>query len=93
MTNPIKRVLKALIRLYQYVISPYLPSSCRYYPTCSQYAIEALELHGPLMGTWLTLKRLGRCHPFGGQGYDPVPKNHKNCHPGATDASARVSIE
>ena len=62
-----------LIRFYQLVISPWFPSSCRYTPTCSQYGIEALKKHGLLKGGWLTIKRLGRCHPWGGQGYDPVP--------------------
>ncbi len=62
-----------LIRLYQGAISPYLPSSCRYAPTCSQYGIEAIRKHGPFMGGWLTVKRLASCHPWGGSGYDPVP--------------------
>ena len=62
-----------LIRFYQLCISPHTPPACRYTPTCSQYAIEAIRKHGPLKGGWLTLKRLMRCHPFGGSGYDPVP--------------------
>lgn len=64
------------IRFYQRVISPLLPPACRYYPTCSAYAIEAVLRHGILRGGWLTLKRLGRCHPFGGYGYDPVPEKY-----------------
>ncbi len=63
----------AIIKLYQLVISPLLGSSCRYIPTCSQYAIEALRKYGPLKGLWLTLKRISRCHPWGGHGPDPVP--------------------
>jgi len=62
-----------LIRVYQLVISPLLQSSCRYHPSCSAYAHAAIELHGPLRGGWLGLRRLLRCHPFAGGGYDPVP--------------------
>lgn len=61
------------IRFYQWCISPMLPDSCRYTPTCSQYAIEALRKHGPVRGLWLAIKRISRCHPWGGSGYDPVP--------------------
>ncbi|HMO34224.1 MAG TPA: membrane protein insertion efficiency factor YidD [Lacibacter sp.] len=63
----------ALIRLYQYGISPLIGPKCRFTPTCSQYGIEALKKYGPLKGLWLTLKRVSRCHPLGGSGYDPVP--------------------
>lgn len=62
------------IRFYQYAISPWLGSNCRYTPTCSHYMIEAIETWGIVRGTWLGLKRIGRCHPWGGHGYDPVPK-------------------
>lgn len=65
--------LVALVRFYQLCISPLTPPSCRYTPTCSQYALEALRKHGPIKGLCLTLKRLLRCHPWGGSGYDPVP--------------------
>lgn len=65
--------LLAAVKLYQWCISPLLPPSCRYTPTCSQYAVEALRKYGALKGGWLTLKRLLRCHPWGGSGYDPVP--------------------
>lgn len=61
------------VRLYQLVISPILPNSCRYTPTCSQYMIEAIMKYGPLRGGWLGLKRISRCHPWGGHGHDPVP--------------------
>ena len=64
----------ALIRLYQIALSPWVLPSCRYLPTCSQYAAEAIERHGLLKGVWLTARRLGRCHPFSARGgYDPVP--------------------
>jgi len=68
-----KRVAVALVRFYQGAISPHLPPSCRYYPTCSAYAIEAIERHGFLRGFLLALKRVLRCHPFCAGGYDPVP--------------------
>ncbi|WP_282630326.1 membrane protein insertion efficiency factor YidD [Empedobacter sedimenti] len=63
-----------LVRFYQLAISPWLGSNCRYQPTCSAYMIEALKEHGLLKGLWLGTKRIGRCHPWGGHGYDPVPK-------------------
>ena len=61
------------IRIYQYLISPLLPTSCRHIPTCSQYAIEALKTHGLVKGTWLAGSRILRCHPWGTHGLDPVP--------------------
>lgn len=63
-----------VVRGYQKLISPLFPSTCRYQPTCSHYTIEALETHGLLRGGWLALRRIGRCHPWGSSGYDPVPK-------------------
>ena len=66
-----------LIRGYQLLISPLLPSTCRYDPTCSHYSIEALQIHGVLKGGWLAIKRIGSCHPWGGSGYDPVPEKDK----------------
>lgn len=69
----IKQLLTKLIRGYQYFISPLFPSRCRFYPTCSEYAIEAIALHGSSKGGWLALKRISKCHPFGSSGYDPVP--------------------
>ncbi len=66
-------ILVFLVRLYQRAISPHLPSSCRYVPTCSQYFIESVKKHGPFKGGILGMKRILRCHPWGGHGYDPVP--------------------
>lgn len=71
--NPLSRLLILPIRLYQRAISPLLPPSCRFTPTCSQYAAEAITRHGPVKGVWLAIKRIARCHPWGGSGYDPVP--------------------
>lgn len=71
--NLVIRPLVALIRFYQRFISPLTPPSCRYYPTCSHYAVTALQKHGPLKGGWLALRRILRCNPWGGSGYDPVP--------------------
>ncbi|HXP76484.1 MAG TPA: membrane protein insertion efficiency factor YidD [Stellaceae bacterium] len=67
-------LLRGLIRCYQLFISPMLGPSCRYLPSCSDYAAEAIERHGALAGTWLALRRLARCHPWGDSGYDPVPE-------------------
>ena len=64
----------ALIRFYQVAISPYTPASCRFTPTCSQYSVESLQVHGLIKGGWLALKRISKCHPWGGSGYDPVPE-------------------
>ena len=68
-----KQLLVLFVRGYQVVLSPHLPAACRYYPTCSHYAIEALEKHGALRGGWLAIKRIARCHPFRPGDYDPVP--------------------
>jgi len=71
--SPAARALAGLVRGYQYLVSPLIAPHCRFYPTCSHYALEALAAHGALRGAWLTLRRLARCHPLGGRGYDPVP--------------------
>lgn len=68
-----KHVAIFLVRLYQAGISPWFPASCRYTPTCSQYSVEAFQKYGFFKGLLLTVKRIGRCHPWGGHGYDPVP--------------------
>ena len=70
------KLLIAVIRLYQLLLSPFLGGACRFVPSCSAYAREAIERHGALRGSWLALRRLLRCHPFGGSGFDPVPHQH-----------------
>ena len=72
-TRVIKWILILPIRFYQLSISPMLPKSCRFEPTCSAYAVEAIRRHGPVKGLWLAVRRILRCHPWGGSGYDPVP--------------------
>jgi putative membrane protein insertion efficiency factor len=68
-----RHVLKSLIRAYQLALSPMLGPRCRFYPSCSQYALEAIESHGAVRGSWLTARRICRCHPFHDGGFDPVP--------------------
>lgn len=72
-TSRAARALMAPIRFYQRFISPGLPPSCRYSPSCSSYAVESLQTHGALRGSWLAIRRVGRCHPWHAGGYDPVP--------------------
>jgi len=62
-----------LIKIYQVIVSPLFPPSCRFVPTCSQYSVEALRKYGLFKGGWLTIKRISKCHPWGGNGYDPLP--------------------
>jgi len=73
----IRRILRGLVLIpvyiYRYVISPITPASCRHVPTCSEYMVESVRIHGPGRGFWMGLKRLSRCHPWGTSGYDPVP--------------------
>jgi putative membrane protein insertion efficiency factor len=73
----LKRILIIImiipVKIYQLMISPLMPASCRHIPTCSQYAIDAIKIHGVFAGTWLAVKRVLRCHPWGTHGYDPVP--------------------
>lgn len=71
--NPSVRALQLFVRLYQVCVSPFLGANCRYMPTCSAYALQALEKHGAVKGAWLSVKRVCRCHPFASHGYDPVP--------------------
>lgn len=77
----LKRILGfpliVLVKIYQLIISPILPQSCRYTPTCSTYMIEAIKIWGPIRGTWLGIKRISRCNPWGGCGHDPVPEKDK----------------
>jgi uncharacterized protein len=72
-TNPITGVLVALLTAYRWLVSPVLGANCRYAPSCSEYAVEALRRHGAAGGAWIALRRIARCHPWGGHGYDPVP--------------------
>lgn len=77
MSQILKKLLILPIRFYQLAISPILGPSCRYEPTCSHYMIQAIEEWGVFKGTWMGLKRIARCHPWGGHGYDPVPKREE----------------
>lgn len=79
-----RRIAIFLIRGYQLLLSPLLGAHCRFDPTCSSYAIQAIQEHGTVRGSWLAARRIGRCHPWGGHGYDPVP-------PGPSSASARTA--
>lgn len=76
-----KRVLIRLIQLYQKGISPHFPPTCRFVPSCSSYAIQAIDRFGALKGGWMAVKRLSRCHPWGGHGYDPVPEKENTKTP------------
>ena len=76
--SPVRVLLEALVRLYQLILRPILPPACRYHPTCSDYALEALRGHGAARGSWLATKRICRCHPWGGSGFDPVPPKELN---------------
>lgn len=85
--SPLAHIAALPVRFYRLVFSPWVGFNCRYQPTCSAYALEALEKHGGLKGLILTLRRIGRCHPWGGDGYDPVPdaegpevSDHCGCH-------------
>ena len=84
MFSLLKKLFILPIRIYQLTISPMLgPGKCNFQPTCSHYTIQAIEEWGPIKGMWLGLKRIAKCHPWGGHGFDPVPKNQKNT--GKTD--------
>ena len=73
-----KFLLIVLIRVYRLLISPLFPPSCRFQPTCSQYALDAVERFGAIQGSWMAIKRILRCHPFHPGGYDPVPHRHEH---------------
>jgi len=75
-----KQILLAIIRFYRNYISPMTPPTCRFHPTCSQYGMEAIETHGALKGSYLTSKRILKCHPFHPGGYDPVPPKEEHKH-------------
>lgn len=85
----VAKVLVGLIHAYQYFLSPWVGNQCRFIPTCSNYAIEAIERHGALRGAWMTVARLARCHPLGGSGWDPVPEKFRwrcwHCESGKAD--------
>lgn len=87
-----RRVLVVLIGGYRYLISPMLGNHCRYHPTCSAYAQEAIEIHGAGRGSWMALRRLLRCHPFHAGGFDPVPPAHK-AHEAVRDEHGRGRTE
>ena len=73
MSGLYERAVRLSLRAYKVTLSPWIGRGCRYLPTCSEYAAEALIVHGPTRGSWLAAKRVCRCHPFGGHGFDPVP--------------------
>ncbi|MEL7254006.1 MAG: membrane protein insertion efficiency factor YidD [Pseudomonadota bacterium] len=73
------RIFAWPVKAYRLIGSPWVGHNCRYQPTCSAYALEALEKHGAIKGGWMALKRIGRCNPWGGQGYDPVPEARSTC--------------
>lgn len=83
--------MRAAILCYRYGLSPVLPGTCRFQPSCSAYALDAVARFGPWKGGWLTLKRIGRCHPWGGWGYDPVPS--AGCHSGRKGARREGAVQ
>ncbi len=90
------RILITLVRAYRLLVSPFLAPSCRFQPTCSAYAVEALRRHGGLRGTWLAIRRIGRCHPWGGSGYDPVPDRsdrHRPCGQDMAGPAPRTNVD
>jgi len=91
LTKGLNFPLRLLVRGYQLLISPIMAGSCRFEPTCSTYTLNALERHGPFSGSWLALKRLSRCHPFGGYGYDPVPET-ENCDGAGCQAHSHEKV-
>ena len=84
-----KQALIGMLRVYRLVISPLFPPCCRYYPSCSAYAVRAIRLHGPILGGWLALKRIGRCHPWAPGGHDPVPARASGPSPRSLGAATR----
>lgn len=88
--KPLTIVLRGLVRVYQYSLSSVMAPSCRYHPSCSQYAYEALGRHGPIRGSWLAAGRVLRCQPWGGQGYDPVPPASETADQSAVGRGVRA---
>lgn len=88
--NLVGLLMRGMIRLYQLLLSPVLPASCRFSPSCSAYAMEAIKVHGPLAGSWLGARRICRCHPWNDGGYDPVPPAHT--HHAPTDHGGRFRL-
>ncbi|MFV0291797.1 MAG: membrane protein insertion efficiency factor YidD [Paracoccus sp. (in: a-proteobacteria)] len=87
--TPLAHIVAFPIRVYRLLFSPWVGHGCRFQPTCSAYALEALDRHGAFRGSWLAARRIARCHPWGGDGYDPVP-GHTDKHPDTTpDISIR----
>lgn len=78
--TPLAYIISLPVRAYRLIGSPWVGRNCRYQPTCSAYAMEALQRHGGIKGTWLAMRRIARCHPWGGHGYDPVPGSDPNEH-------------
>ena len=85
-----KRILLWLIRGYQLILSPVIGANCRHEPTCSRYSFQAIERFGAIKGLWLTLKRVGKCHPWGTWGYDPVPPDPSKVKPAAAQPSSET---
>ena len=79
--TPLAHIVALPVRAYRLILSPWVGHGCRFQPTCSAYALEALEVHGGVKGTWLTVHRICRCHPWGGSGYDPVPPANEHDQP------------
>jgi putative membrane protein insertion efficiency factor len=88
----VSRILIAFIRVYQFAISPLLGSRCRYYPSCSAYAVDALREHGAVRGLGMASWRLLRCNPFSNGGYDPVPPRHKGCEHEHSDTNVSANV-
>ncbi len=82
-SRPVQLLFLGIIHLYRFTLSPFLGSQCRYQPTCSRYGLEAIRTHGPWRGGWMTLHRIGRCHPWSKGGFDPVPVNDPTTDPRA----------
>ncbi len=89
--TPLAFVISLPVRAYRLIFSPWVGFNCRYHPTCSAYAMEALKNHGGIKGSWLAAKRIARCHPWGGAGHDPVPPSAIKSERGSHDPSARGS--